>query len=68
MCVCVWLLTWSVEHDQDRRVFGQEPIEGVVSQVKDRGVSLRPLDLWDLRLGGLGTGETGEGGSEKRMI
>lgn len=47
------LLTGGVEHDQGCRVFLQEAVEGLVGQVEDRRVRLRPRHLGGLRLGGL---------------
>lgn len=69
-----FLLTGGVEHDQGCGMFLQEAVKGLISQVEDRGVCLRPRHLGGLRLGGLraetgrgdGKGNGGEGHFKKR--
>lgn len=50
------LLTRSVEHNQGGRMFLQEAVKGLVSQVEDRRVRLRPGHLGGLWLRRLRTG------------
>lgn len=59
-----FLLTRGIKHDQDSWVFLQKRVEGLISQMEDRGARLRPRHLWGLWLRGLraerGNGKGGD--------